>query len=341
VADRRFFRAAGRFAVAEIARRVGAEIAGAAHGDLVIEDVAPLDSAGAAHLSFLGNSRYVDAFARSAAGAVMALPAMAAHAPSGMTLLLSADPYRAFARAAQLFYPPPAPVPVIAASAVVAPGAALGPAVSIGHHVVIEDGASIGTGTSIGHNSVIGAGVIIGASCRIGANVTISHSVIGDRVTIFPGARLGQDGFGFAPGEQGHMKVPQLGRVIVEDDVEIGANTTIDRGALPDTVIGAGSMIDNLVQIGHNVVLGKGCVLVAQAGISGSTKLDDFVMVGGQGGLAGHLSVGQGARIGAKSGVMRDIEPKESVGGIPAVPLIQWHRQTAILARLAKKKDKS
>jgi UDP-3-O-[3-hydroxymyristoyl] glucosamine N-acyltransferase len=190
---------------------------------------------------------------------------------------------------------------------------------------------------------VIGAAVELGEDCRIGANVTLSHCLIGARVVLHPGVRIGQPGFGFAPDAapdaKGPVKIPQLGRVVIGDDVDIGANTTIDRGSGHDTVIGAGSMIDNLVQIGHNVVLGCGCVLAAQVGISGSTRLGDSVMAGGQAGFAGHLKIGSGARIAAKAGLMRDVEAGGTVGGIPAVPFALWMKQAAILQRLAKKKD--
>ncbi len=340
MADPRFFRSAGPFTVAEIASRIGAELAGAARGDLLIDDVGTLERAGPSHLSFLSNPRYAEQLRGTKAGAVLVrVGAVGREAPE-TTLLVAADPYRSFARASQMFYPAPSAMPGVATSATVEPGATLGEGVSVGHHAVIGAGASIGPGTEIGAGAIVGPNCVIGAGCRIASQVTVSQCLIGDRVTLFPGVRVGQDGFGFAPGAEGHVKMPQLGRVVIGDDVEIGANSTVDRGALGDTIIGAGTMIDNLVQIAHNVVIGRGCVLVAQSGVSGSTVLGDFVMVGGQAAIVGHLSIGSGARVGGKSGVVRDVEPGQKVGGIPAVPIVQWHRQTVVLERLAKKKDK-
>jgi UDP-3-O-[3-hydroxymyristoyl] glucosamine N-acyltransferase len=196
----------------------------------------------------------------------------------------------------------------------------------------------IGARCLIGANSVIGQGSVLGDDVRVGPNVSISHALIGARVRLYPGARIGQDGFGFALDPRGYVKVPQLGRVVIENDVEIGANTTIDRGAGPDTVVGAGTMIDNLVQIGHNVRIGRGCVLVSQVGISGSTRLGDYVMIGGQGGLVGHLTIGHGAQIAAQAGIMRDVAPGERVMGSPAVPFREFFRQVAALQKLARKK---
>jgi len=340
MADPRFFRAVGPFTVAEIAAATGSEIGGAANAALSLEDVAPLETAGPHHLSFLSNAKYAEALGQSRAGAIFVHPDSADRAPACMTLLLSANPYLAYAKAAGQFYPRPRRPAGIGSGAFVDPSVILGEGVSVGHNAVIEAGAEIGAGTQIGHTSVIGAGVVIGRDCVISPNVTISHCLMGDRITLFPGVRVGQDGFGFASGPGGHLRIPQLGRVVIGDDVVIGANSTIDRGAGPDTVIGAGSMIDNLVQIGHNVVLGRGCVFVAQSGSSGSTKLGDFVTVAGQVGIAGHLSIGTGARIGAQSGVMRDVAPGAEVAGYPTVPRWQWLRQVAILDRLAKKKDK-
>ena len=182
----------------------------------------------------------------------------------------------------------------------------------------------------------IGAGVVLGADCRIGAHASLSHALLGDRVVVYPGARIGQDGFGFAAAGKEFLRVPQLGRVVLEDDVEVGANTTIDRGSLRDTRIGAGSRLDNLVQIGHNVSLGRGCVIVAQVGISGSTVLEDHVMVGGQAGLTGHLRIGGRARIGAQAGVMSDVPAGADVVGSPAQPVREFFRHIAVLRRLVR-----
>lgn len=336
--DPRFFNVAGPFTVGEIARRTGATLAGAGADKLTLRDVAPLDAAEPDQLSFLDNRKYAETFRRTRAGACFVHPDLAREGRPGITLLITAEPYRAYALAAQAFYPEPPPMPGIAPSAVVDATVELGEGCRIEANAVIGDHAKLGRRCFVGANAMIGAGVVLGDDVRIGAGASISHSLIGNRVRIYPGARLGQDGFGFAPDPKGFVKVPQLGRVIVGDDVEIGANSTVDRGAGPDTVIGPGTMIDNLVQIGHNVQIGRQCVLVAQTGISGSTKLGDFVMIGGQGGLSGHLNIGSGARIGAQSGVMRDVAPSETVLGSPAVPAREFHRQVTALRRLAGKK---
>jgi UDP-3-O-[3-hydroxymyristoyl] glucosamine N-acyltransferase len=338
MADPRFFAVAGPFTVAEIAARASAEIAAGADGKRVIIDVAPLETAGPDHLSFLDNPKYVPAFAATRAGAAFVHPDKAAHAPAGMTVLLTRNPYRAYAIAAQAFYPDPPPVPGIAPSAVVDPTATLAPGCAVEPNAVIASGARLGRNCLVGPNAVIGPGCVLGNDVRVGANASLSHCLIGDRVRIYPGARVGQDGFGFAPDAAAPVKVPQLGRVIIGDDVEVGANSTIDRGAGPDTVIGSGTMIDNLVQIGHNVEIGRCCVLVALCGISGSTRFGDYVMAGGQSGFAGHLTIGDGARIGAQSGIMRDVAAGESVIGTPGVPARIHHRQVVALRRLAAKK---
>ena len=336
--DPRFFAAAGPFTVSRLAEISEAKVGAGSDPDRMLRDVAPLEAAGPDDVSFLDNRRYVGAFTATRAGACVVQAEMADKAPSGVALLLTEEPYRAYARIAQAFHPAVAPEPWISPAATVDPSARVGPGCRIEPGAVVGARAEIGARTSIGANAVIGPAVVLGEDCAIGAGATISHSLIGRRVTVFPGARLGQDGFGFAMGPAGHLKVPQLGRVIVEDDVEIGANTTIDRGAGPDTVIGAGTKIDNLVQIGHNVQIGAGCILVAQVGISGSTKLGPFVAIGGQAGLTGHLQIGAGARIAAQSGVMRDIEPGGTVAGTPAVAFKEFFRQCAALGRLARRR---
>ncbi len=339
MADPRFYSVAGPFSVAELARRSGAALGGAGRAELLLRDVASLEAAGPEQVSWLDNRKYLAEFRATAAGAIFVQPALAGQAPPGATLLLTEQPYRGYAIAAQAFYPEPPPEPGIAPGAVVDPSARLGEGTRVEPNAVIGPGVETGRRCLIGANSVIGAASVLGDDVRIGANVSVSHALIGARVRLHPGARIGQDGFGFALDPKGYVKVPQLGRVIIGDDVEIGANTTIDRGAVRDTVIGAGTMIDNLVQIGHNVQIGRGCVLVSQVGISGSTRLGDYVMIGGQGGLTGHLVIGSGARIAAQSGVMRDIAPGESVMGYPASPIKEFFRQHATLLRLAKRKS--
>jgi UDP-3-O-[3-hydroxymyristoyl] glucosamine N-acyltransferase len=335
----RFFTTAGPFSVAALAERIGARIAGAANGALLLTDVAPLETAEPAHVSFLDNPKYVDALRITRAGAAFLHPDRAEAAPAGLTLLLTPVPYRAYALAAQAFYPDPPPTPGIAASAAIDPSAKLGEGCAVEANAVIGPRVELGRRCLIAAGAVIGAGCVLGDDVRVGAQATLSHCFIGSRVRLYPGVRIGQDGFGFAPDPTGHVKVPQLGRVIIGDDVEVGANSTIDRGAGPDTIIGAGTMIDNLVQIGHNVQVGRGCVLVAQVGISGSARFGDFVMAGGQSGYAGHLTIGSGARIAAQAGVMRDVEPGETVVGSPAQPSRDYWRQVALMKRLAGKKD--
>ena len=339
MADPRFFDRAGPFSLDVLASLSGTSLRDPQDGGRLVADVAPLETAGPDDLSFLDNRKYADAFSRSRAGAAFVAERMIGRAPAGMALLVARDPYIAFARAAQAFYPLRPVAPRRAATAAIDPAAEVPPDCDIADHVVIGAGARLGTRCQIGPNTVIGAAVELGDDCRVGANVTLSHCLIGARVVIHPGVRIGQPGFGFAPDPQGPVKIPQLGRVVVGDDVDIGANTTIDRGSGHDTVIGPGTMIDNLVQIGHNVVIGRGCVVVAQVWISGSTRLGDFVMAGGQAGLTGHLTIGSGARIAAQSGVMRDVAAGETVCGAPAVPIGLFMRQVAILQRLAKKKD--
>ena len=332
--DPRFYRRAGPFSLADLAGRCGARLAPGADADRVIKDVGTIDTATAGDIVYFADPSYVVALAASQCGACVTTAELAAHV-SRCPVLLAADPRGAYAEIAALFYPETSPTvaqsgniasdAVLAADAVIAPGA------------VIGAGAAIGARTVIGANAVIGPGVVIGHDCRIGANTTLSYCLVGNRVILHPGVQIGQDGFGFVPTPGGHRKVPQLGRVLIRDDVESGANRAVDRGVAGDTVIGAGTKIDNLVQIAHNVEIGARCIIVSQAGIAGSCKIGDGVVVGGQVGLADHVTVGDGAQIAAKTGVMRDIGPGEVVMGYPARPIRQFWREIAALSRLTRR----
>lgn len=331
----RFFRRSGPHQLAVVTRTAGGI---ADELELLLEGVAPLQSAGPNEVSFMDNRRYASALDQTSAGAVIVHPDMAARVPTGTVAILTTEPYAAWARVAALFYPVPSFSPGIHPSAIVAEGAHVDPSAEVGPLSVIETGAEIGPGCRIGPCAVIGSGVIVGQDCRIGAHVSLSYALLGARVYVYPGARIGQEGFGFASTKEGFISVPQLGRVILEDDVEVGANTTIDRGSSRDTVIGAGSRLDNLVQIGHNVTIGRCCVIVAQVGISGSTVLEDFVRVGGQAAMAGHLRIGEGATVGPQAGVISNIPPGASVLGSPARQIKDFFRQIATLKKMAKGK---
>lgn len=337
MADPRFYDNAGPLSIARIEQLTGAKLASGDTG-VLIHDVAPLDRATAGQASYCDSPRFSGALKQAQATAVFTTVALSGSAPSGVLILVCERPALAFAQLASHLYPdagslwPVAQPPIlsIAASARVGEGAILAPGVFIGEGVEIGDRSVIGPG------AVIGRGVQVGRGTRVGPHVSISHALIGDNCIIHPGTRIGQDGFGFVNGPKGHFKIPQLGRVILQDNVEIGANVTIDRGALADTVIGEGTKVDNLVQIGHNNHLGRNCIVVSQVGISGSCDIEDFAVLGGQVGVADHVRIGKGAFVAARGGVTRSLEGGKVYGGFPAKPVEQWRREVGALSRLGK-----
>ncbi len=346
MAEPSFFPIATSLSLSEVASMSGIALPEGADPTLRIEGVAPLETAGDSDAAYMDNPKYVAALAGTSAALCFVSQRFAERVPAGTVALITPAPYHAFAKLLSTFHPQALRPGSMFGSAGVAPGAfvhataRLEADVTIDPGAVIGPGAEIGAGTVIGPNAVIGPQVRIGRQCAVGAGSTLQAALIGNRVIIHPGVRIGQDGFGFAMSPKGHMKVPQVGRVIIQDDVEIGANTTIDRGASRDTVIGEGSKIDNLVQIGHNCVVGRHCVICAQVGMAGSSTLEDFAVLGGQVGLAGHLTIGMGAQIAAQSGVAGDVPRGARYGGYPAQPALSWAREAALLKQLVAKRGK-
>ncbi|MEQ1578594.1 MAG: UDP-3-O-(3-hydroxymyristoyl)glucosamine N-acyltransferase [Hyphomicrobium sp.] len=334
-----FFIKAGPFSLEKIAQAAGGELAPGTDGSRLLSGLKALSDAGPDDLTFFDNRKYLDQLAVTRAGGCLVAPQFADRTPPATHAILTKATYRGFALALQLFYPE-----ALWSKAAGSEGKfAVDPSAKIEEGAIIESGAiigpeaSIGSGSRIAAGAVIGFRVTIGRNCYVGACASVVHALVGDGVIIHPGVRIGQDGFGFAMGRDGHIKVPQVGRVIIQNNVEIGANSAIDRGALKDTVIGEGTKIDNLVQIGHNVVMGRHCVIVGQTGIAGSAELGDFVVMGGQSGVAGHIKVGSGAQIAGSTHVIEDIAAGAVVCGTPARPFKQFARENATLTRLAAK----
>ena len=338
MADAKFYQTSEKLSLGQIAKLCGLRLPNNYNKKRVFNDVAPLDTADNNHVSFLNNNNYINKFKNSKAGACFFRKDFLKFAPKNMIPLITDDPYNLFALIANAFYPQKKITSGIHPKAHIETTAKFDNTVQIGPGAIISGNVQIGSNSQIGANTVILSGVTIGKNNFIGPNCTIGYSILGSNIKIHNGVRIGQDGFGFAANKSGFMKIPQLGRVLISDNVEIGANTTIDRGTGPDTIINEGVKIDNLVQIAHNVKIGKNSIIVSQSGVAGSTVIGDNVIIAGQVGIAGHLTIGDNVKIAAKSGIMKNIDNGKIVGGYPAVEIKDWHRQTIILKKIIKKK---
>jgi UDP-3-O-[3-hydroxymyristoyl] glucosamine N-acyltransferase len=339
--DPTFFHRTGPYSSEQLAVHVGAQLVRSNSRASEVDDVSGLDEADERSICLFADIAYLQALRDTKAAAVVTTPTLASAVMCTMNVLLVDQPRLAFAMIQQLFYPQPALIAFISPRATVSDEAVIGAGCRIETGAVIEAHVRLGEGCHVGHNAVIGAGVSLGAGCSIGANVTLSHTRAGDRVQVFANAAIGRPGFGFVKTPRGLLRTPQLGRVVIGDDVEIGSGCTVDRGTLGDTRIGTGCKIDNGVQIAHNVTLGVGCILAGHVGIAGSATIGDFVVIGGGVVISDHVTVGAKVQIAIGSCVIRDVAAQTAVGGYPAVAVRQWHRQTVAVTRLTRQKGHS
>ena len=335
--DSSFYEVRENVTLADVVKVTSAVLADESKKDEVISHIGTMASAGAADICFFYDRKSKDKAAEIKAKACITTEDLKQFIPQNVVALISENPKLAFIKLNEYMYAEKKPAAGIDATAKIAASAKIGQNCHIGANVVIEDNVEIGDNCTIEPNVVIAHDCKIGKNCKIGSSASIAYTIMGDNCYIYTGARIGFDGFGFQLINYQHHRIPQLGRVIIGNDVEIGANTCIDRGALDDTVISDGCRIDNLVQIAHNDKLGRGCVIVAQVGIAGSCTLGDFVVLGGQVGLADHLNIGSGAQVAAQSGAMRDIEAGAVVMGSPCVPFKDYMRQVSFLQKNSKK----
>ena len=318
------------YSIREVAEEIGAEIVG--DDSIELKGLAGIQEAAPGDLAFIANKKYLRFMETTRASAVIAAFGTTSER---LTLLLHRDPYFAFMKAVRFFHPQKTYAPFVHPSAVISDSATVHETAHIGANVVIDEGVAVGKRSAVLANVFLGEGSVLGDDCLIYPNVTLrERSLVGDRVIIHSGTVVGSDGFGYATSEGKHHKILQVGRVVIEDDVEIGANVTIDRATLGETRIGRGTKIDNLVQVAHNVRIGEGCILVSQVGVSGSTRLGKHVVLGGQVGLVGHIELGDGVQVGAQSGVARSVEAGKTVFGSPARDISRTMKIEACLRKL-------
>lgn len=335
--DPRFYKNNGPFSLKQIAEICNASLVDETKSDIMINDIASIFKGGEGEISFFFDKKKKDAATNIKTTACVTSKDFVSLIPQDVIVLLSDNPHDSFVKLNYAMYSEILSEAKICETAKIAKTAKIGQNCYIGDYVVIGENVEIGDNCYLEPNCVIADGCKLGNNCRIGSCANIMHSIIGNNVYIYGGARIGWDGFGFQTVQGQHKRIPQLGRVIIGNDVEIGANSCIDRGALDDTIIGDGCRIDNMVQVAHNDVLGRGCILVALTGIAGSCNFGDYVVVGGQAGFADHLNIGSQAQIGAKSGVMRDVEAGTAVMGIPAIGFRDFMKQTATIQKMCKK----
>lgn len=342
-----FFSPVQKLHIKDIIKLTGCYLYNKEYKTEYVTNIAALHESNAESLVYIKDKKYAAVLDNLRAAALLCTEELVKYVSKEVAILVSENPYEDFLLIARFLYPSALTPIACTKEQGISPLAFIDPSARIESNVIVEAYAVIGAGVEIGEGSIISSGAVvkenctIGRNCFIGSHSTIQCTMLGDRVIIHPGACIGQDGFGYVAVKNGLTKVPQIGRVIVQDDVEIGANTTIDRGTLQDTVIGEGSKIDNLVQIGHNVRIGRFCIIAAHSGISGSVTIGDRSMLGGRVGIKDHITIGENVQIAAASGVMHDIPDNAIWGGIPARSLKNWLKEVAVLKNIANKKNRN
>lgn len=339
-----FFAPSRRYTVAEIAAVTGAQLLDTDAANVAVTGIAPASEGGAGKLVYIDHKRNEHLLVGLKAAAILCTSDVSAVVPAGIARLVTPRPQYAFALSGRTLYPAAVEPRAITGETGVSSAAHIAASARVEEGAIVEAGAVIGENAAVGSGTVIAPNAVVGPSCRvgrdcyIGPNVSLQYTLLGDRVFVHGGAQIGQDGFGFVPGAGGPERIPQIGRVIIQNDVEIGANTTVDRGAMADTVIGEGTKIDNLVQIAHNVRIGRGCIIAGHCGLSGSVTMGDFVMLGGRVGIADHISIGDRVQIAASSGLMHDVPSGERWAGSPARPMREFFKEVAAIRSLMKPK---